>query len=98
MFTPREKSPGYRQALARVKQWTRERFKLSDDVVIMVAQVECALPGCPPLETFVAFWTADLKQHQFKVFKPVEEVVEGDLPFAWMMEALAVHGVECGCC
>ena len=23
----------------------------------MVAEVACAVPGCPPLETVVAFWT-----------------------------------------
>ena len=98
MFKSTEKSPEYRHALDRVKRWTRERFNLPDDAVILVAQVECSLPGCPPLETFVAFWTADTRQHQFKVFKPVDEVVEDDLPFAWMLEALAVQGLECGCC
>ena len=38
----------------------------------------------------MAFWTDTDKRHQFKVFKPVEEVVEDDLPPAWLKSALVV--------
>src|SRR6185369_6454081 len=44
-------------ALERVRVWTRTRFALPEDAAILVAQVACSLPGCPPLETAVAFWT-----------------------------------------
>ena len=57
----------------------------------------CGLPGCPPIETVVAFWTEDDRRHQFKLFKPVEEVVPDDLPFAWLREALVFTGEE-DCC
>ena len=57
------------------------------------------LPGCPPLETVIAFWTEGDRRHHFKVFKPVAEVVLDDLPPAWMKDALAVpEGFECDCC
>ena len=82
-------SPAHAQALDRVRTWTRERFKLADDVPIVVAEIACGLPGCPPLETVVAFWTADDRRHQFKLFKPVQEVVYDDLPFAWLIDSLA---------
>jgi nitrate reductase delta subunit len=54
----------------------------------MVAEIACKVPGCPPLETAVAFWTGTDRRHQFKIFKPVEEVVEDDLPPAFMKNAL----------
>jgi hypothetical protein len=92
-----KKSPAHIAALDRVREWTRERFKLSDDVPVMVAEVACGLPGCPPLETVVAFWTADDRRHQFKLFKPVAEVVYDDLPFAWLKDALVSAG-EDECC
>jgi nitrate reductase delta subunit len=46
----------------------------------------------------VAFWIAE-QRHQFKLFKPVAEVVVDDLPYAWMKDALAVQeGVGWDCC
>ncbi|MDB5507636.1 MAG: nitrate reductase molybdenum cofactor assembly chaperone [Hyphomicrobiales bacterium] len=95
----RKKDAGHRAALARVKDWTRARFRLSDDDVVMVAEVECALPGCPPLETVLAFWTDDGQRRHYKFFKPVEQVVEDDLPPSWMKNALIVpEGMGCDCC
>jgi nitrate reductase delta subunit len=91
-----KKSAAHREALRQVKSWTRERFALHDDAVISVSEVACALPGCPPVETIVVFWTAAETRHHFKVFKPVEEVVEDDLPPAWMKNALiAMDGCDC---
>ncbi len=82
-----------------MKEWTRERFKLPEEAAILVAEIVCALPGCPPLETVVAFWTADQMRHHFKLFKRAEEVVYDDFPYAWLMDALAVpEGFECDCC
>ena len=89
----------HRAALARVKAMTRARFRLSEDDTIMVAEIECGVPGCPPLETVVAFWTAAAKRHHVKIFKPVEEVVEDDLPPWWMKDALVAEEVfGCPCC
>jgi hypothetical protein len=85
-------------ALDRVRDWTQFRFKLTDDETIMVSEVTCAVPGCPPVETHIVFWTA-LGRHHFKVFKPLAEVVENDLPPAFMKDALIwAEGIECNCC
>lgn len=92
-----KKSAAQVEAIERVRAWTRERFKLADEVPVMVAEIACGLPGCPPLETVVAFWTADDKRHQFKLFKPVREVVRDDLPFSWLIDLLVASG-ELDCC
>ncbi len=85
--------------LERVRGWTRGRFQLQADETILVTELACAVPGCPPLETVVAFWTRDGQRHQFKVFKPVDQVQLEDLPYAWMKRALAVQeGFTCDCC
>jgi nitrate reductase delta subunit len=62
----------------RVLAWTRERFKLDDEDSIMVSELPCSDPGCPPVETHVVFWTQAGRQH-FKVFKPLAEVAADDL-------------------
>ena len=95
----RSKTAEDRAAIARVKQYVRDRFYLNDDDVVMVNELECSLPGCPPLETVIAFWTEDGQRRHYKVFKPVVEVVEDDLPPSWMKNALIVlEGMGCDCC
>lgn len=69
----------------RVLGWTREQFKLDEDETIMVSQLPCSDPGCPPLETHVVFWTQAGRQH-FKIYKPLAEVAADDL-LDWQAQA-----------
>src|SRR5205085_5478234 len=93
-----QKSATHMQALERVRTWTRERFRLADDAPVFVSEVSCSLPGCPPLETVVGFWTDETRRHHFKIFKPVEDIVNEDIPPAWLRDALIVtEGAECSC-
>jgi nitrate reductase delta subunit len=86
-------------ALARVKGWTRRRFSLGEDAPVFVAEIACSLPGCPPVETVVAFWTDGDRRHHFKLFKPAGAVTEEDLPPRWMKDALAESEMPgCECC
>jgi nitrate reductase delta subunit len=94
-----KRSPEHVAALALVRDWTRARFKLPEEAAVMAAEVACRQPGCPPLETVVAFWSDAGQRHQFKIFKRAEEVVEDDLPPAWLKGALAVdEDAELDCC
>jgi nitrate reductase delta subunit len=91
-------SPEHLAALDRVREWTRRRFKLADDAAILVSEIACNLPGCPPLETAIAFWS-DEKRHHFKLFKQVSEIAYDDLPYTWMKDELVVpEGFNCECC
>jgi len=86
-------------ALERVKAWTRARFKLPEHASVLVSEVACALPGCPPLHTVVVFWSEDATRHQLKLFKPVIQVIPDDLPPAWMKRALIANDASADeCC
>jgi nitrate reductase delta subunit len=99
MRSSKKERPQEAAAADRIKVWTRERFRLTNDTAILVSEVACGLPGCPPLETVIAFWTGQDTRHHFKVFKPIAEVVEDDLPPSWMKNALiAEEGVGLECC
>jgi len=74
----------------RVLGWTRERFKLDEDETIMVSELPCSDPGCPPVETHVVFWTPAGRQH-FKVYKPLAEVAADDLLDWRALEAQSVN-------
>ncbi len=95
---PLKRSRACDEALGRVREWTRERFGLPAGAIILVSEIACGLPGCPPLETVVVFWIGETRHH-FKFFKPVREVVFDDFPPAWLKTALAVpDGFACDCC
>jgi nitrate reductase delta subunit len=98
MLSSKKKRPEHTAALDRVREWVRARFRLTDETVVLVAEVACAVPGCPPVETVIAFWS-DERRHHFKIFKPVAQVTEDDLPPWWMRRALAVpDDFVCECC
>jgi nitrate reductase delta subunit len=93
-----KKGPGDAAALDRVRDWTRARFALTDDDTVMVSEVACSVPGCPPIETHLVFWTG-AGRHHTKIFKPLADVVEDDLPPAFMKNALVVlDDAELDCC
>jgi hypothetical protein len=92
-----KKSLEHIAALDRVRERVRARFSLGDGA-ILVAEVACAVPGCPPIETVIAFWSEE-RRHHFKVFKPVAAVTESDLPPYWLKRSLAVSDdFQCECC
>ena len=96
-----KKSAQHLEAADQVKEWTRARFTLPDDAAILVTELNCTIPGCPPLETVVAFWSDHKTRHDFKIFKKIEEIVEDDLPPAWLKDSLVSDdedGITCDCC
>lgn len=111
MFGSFVPSPQQDAALARVEAEVRLRFRLAASTTVLVAELVCELPGCPPLETVIAFWSGEGRgeseseidteplRHHYKVFKPVQQVTEADLPPWWMKDALAaLPDWVCACC
>ena len=105
MFGSFVSNPQQDAALARVEADVRLRLRLPATTTVLVTELACELPGCPPLETVIAFWLregeddAEPMRHHYKVFKPVQQVTEADLPPWWMKDALAVPpDWVCACC
>jgi hypothetical protein len=67
------------EQVERVKGWARAAWNLPEDVTVMVTELECREPGCPPLETVVAVLRGPGETSQVKIHKPVGQVVEDDL-------------------
>ncbi len=55
------------QAAETIRAWTRQRFGLGAQDDVFVSETASGLPGLPPLETIVSFWS-DEKRHHFKIF------------------------------
>jgi hypothetical protein len=66
-------------ALRALKELARPLFEAGEDDAIVVTELQCTEPGCPPVETVVALLRAGAEPRQVKVHKPAIEVTEEDL-------------------
>jgi hypothetical protein len=76
-FDPAPKTdPG---ALARIRGWVRTVWDLSEDASVMVSELRCSEPGCPPIETVVLVPRAPGDTFQIKLAMPAADVTYTDL-------------------
>ncbi|MFO1541359.1 MAG: hypothetical protein ACKOTZ_13090 [Chloroflexota bacterium] len=54
MESRRDGGDGEGTRAADLKRWTTEALGLDSAVTVVVAEVACADPGCPPTETLIA--------------------------------------------
>lgn len=82
--------------ISRVEGLVRERFRVLATDIILVSQDPGAKPGFPLLETNVIFWKNETR-YRLKIFTPVAEVGDADLPVAWLLPSLEDSGEGCCC-
>lgn len=59
-----------------VKDWIREFALVPDEFSILVTELKCTEPGCPPLETVVALLGPNAVSFQQKVHLAIAEITE----------------------
>lgn len=42
------------ESKSRVKGWFRKSFGIGEETSLMVTELRCSEPGCPPVETVIA--------------------------------------------
>src|SRR5262245_52423305 len=77
LFGPSHKADP--QRVAEVKEWVAEAFRLGADVPVLVTELRCTEPGCPPLETVIAVLSQPGRPRQYKVPKPLTELTRHDV-------------------
>lgn len=78
--------------LAAVKGWVAEALALPDDVTVMVTELRCTEPGCPPLETVVAVLRSGQPPAQRKLHKATAEITADDIRRLYAVEAPSTEG------
>ncbi|HEX3867032.1 MAG TPA: hypothetical protein VHV78_09775 [Gemmatimonadaceae bacterium] len=62
-----------------VKQWVREALALPPDVTIIVSELACSEPGCPPVETVIALLYERGDHRQLKIDRALTDVSRADV-------------------
>jgi hypothetical protein len=78
MFGPRN-DERRSAAIRGLKAAARTLFEATDDDAVVVNELQCTEPGCPPVETIVALLRAGSEPRCVKVHKPAVDVTEDDL-------------------
>ena len=63
----------------RIKDWARELFALGDEVTILVSELSCSEPGCPPVETVIALFRGKEEPTKYTIHRPSAEVTREDI-------------------
>ncbi|MGP4085196.1 hypothetical protein [Streptomyces sp. KR55] len=65
--------------LRELKETVRTLLALDEDTAVMIRQLACTEPGCPPLETVVAVLPMNGKARRWTLHQPTDDVTEDDL-------------------
>ncbi|MEM7522280.1 MAG: hypothetical protein AAF360_00660 [Pseudomonadota bacterium] len=60
----------------KVKAWIAKHLALSEEDLVTIAELACAEPGCPPVETVMTVHGPDGQRRTWRIHKPLAEVDE----------------------
>lgn len=62
----------------QLKDWIREFTAIPEDFAILVTELKCTEPGCPPLETVIALLGLGAAKYQQKIHLPINQISEAE--------------------
>ncbi len=79
-MAPTNHPPPTRLAHIRsIKGWVADVLAPPADAVVMVSELTCSEPGCPPVETVIALMHGPGETIRHKVHRPIVEVTREDI-------------------
>ncbi|MBC9723820.1 hypothetical protein [Streptomyces sp. TRM68367] len=73
--------------LRELKEAVRSLLDLDEDTAVVIRQLTCTEPSCPPLETVVAVLPMDGPPRRWTLHQPAEQITENDLKAALLTTA-----------
>jgi hypothetical protein len=61
--------------LREVKTWVREVLRLPEETAVMVTELQCLEPGCPPLETVIAVLYGPAHNAQYRIAASIDSLL-----------------------
>ncbi len=72
-------APGQANKGRQIKDFVRQTLALHEDTTVLVTELRCSEPECPPLETVIALLVLDGRKFQKKIHQPLLEVTDEHL-------------------
>jgi len=63
----------------QIKSWVREVFDPEGEATILVSELTCSEPGCPPIETVIAIMRGPGSSEKYKIHRPSAEITRNDI-------------------
>ncbi len=60
--------------MTQVKAWVRELMTVPADAAVLVTELRCTEPGCPPLETVIAVLDDAVAPRQYKLHRALADI------------------------
>jgi hypothetical protein len=79
MFRSAGAGAGNAAKTRQIKEWAREIFVLGDEVTVLVSELTCREPGCPPVETVIALLRGRDDATKYTIHRPAAEVTREDV-------------------
>ena len=67
------------EKIRNLKLLISNKYKLSDNTIISIAELSCHEPDCPPIETVITVRYENGSMKNWRVAKPISEVEEIDI-------------------
>lgn len=74
--TPPAQDP---QRITAIKQWVTDLLRLPATTTVVVMELRCAEPDCPPVETVIALLDTGKPTRQYKLHKAINDVTASDV-------------------
>jgi hypothetical protein len=83
-----EKRKRHSQAIQQVKAWVLDALQLEEETSLMVTELRCSEPGCPPIETVIALLEPSHPARHYKIHKSVADITVEDVATLATIEPL----------
>jgi hypothetical protein len=67
------------QKIKEIKQWVQDALALPPETTILITELACTEPGCPPLETVVALLRGPANNVQQKIHRSIADVTKEEI-------------------
>lgn len=73
------RSTGGGEVARRIKSWARDVFDPEGAATILVSELACSEPGCPPIETVIAILRGPNDTAKYTIHRPSAEITQADI-------------------